>query len=124
LPDSKHLAFITSKYQAEVWNVVTRKKTFGLDVAGFQGPDRSTPGRVLALSADGAWLAVQGSVVTIWDTRNKEVVLALPKEPGGLLSMAWGPDRKRLAIGSADGRLVVWNLPAIRTQLDGIGLGW
>jgi WD40 repeat protein len=124
LPDSKHLAFISSKYQAEIWNMVARKKTFGLDVAGFQGPYRSTPGRLLALSADGAWLAVQGSVVTIWDTKNKDVVLALPKEPSGMLSMAWDPDRNRLAIGSADGRLVVWNLPVIRTQLGSIGLSW
>jgi WD40 repeat protein len=123
-PDSKHLALVTDRNQAEVWNAVTRRKAFAVDVAAFKGPRSSTPGRLIALSADGAWLAIQGAVVTIWDTQKKEVVVALPKETSSLSSMAWSPDRKRLAIGSADGGLVVWNLPEIRAQLATIGLDW
>jgi WD40 repeat protein len=123
-PDSKRLALVGDNNQAEVWNLVSRQKVFGIDVAASKGPYSSNPGRLIALSADGAWLAVQGSVVTIWDTKSKELVLALPKESSNLLSMAWSPDRKRLAIGSADGRLVVWNMPVIRSQLATLGLDW
>jgi WD40 repeat protein/serine/threonine protein kinase len=123
-PDGKRLAFVGESNQLEVWNLVSRQKVFGFDVTAFKGPDSSTPGRLIALSADGAWLAVQGSVVTIWDTQSKELVLALPKEPNNLLGMAWSPDRKRLAIGSADGRLVIWNIPVIRSQLATLGLAW
>jgi hypothetical protein len=29
-----------------------------------------------------------------------------------------------LAVGSEQGGIALWNLPKIKAQLDGIGLGW
>jgi WD40 repeat protein len=38
--------------------------------------------------------------------------------------LAWSPNGEQLAAGTADGGLVVWNLPRVRAQLAAIGLGW
>jgi hypothetical protein len=32
--------------------------------------------------------------------------------------------KEYLAVGTAEGGLVLWNLPAMRSQLAEIGLGW
>jgi hypothetical protein len=40
------------------------------------------------------------------------------------MSLAWGPKRELLAVGSYDGQLAIWNLRKIKAQLDEIGLGW
>jgi hypothetical protein len=39
-------------------------------------------------------------------------------------ALAWSSNSELLAIGSADGGLVVWNLPVLRAQLAQIGLDW
>jgi WD40 repeat protein len=122
-PDGERLAFINQQHQAEVWDVVGEKRASAFDVTTFPGAANSF-GRCLALSADGAWVAVQGSVITVWDTAGQRLLLALPPEPSAATSLAWGPGREFLAVGSANGRLVVWNLPVMRSQLTAIGLGW
>jgi WD40 repeat protein len=69
-------------------------------------------------------LAQQGLVNRVWDLQSGELLLVLPEEVSIPWCLAWSPDRKLLAVGSEDGSLVIWNLPKIKTQLDGIGLGW
>ncbi len=77
------------------------------------------------MSMDGSWLAsCHGSMVSIWDTQSRKCLLVLPEEQSTIWIMAWSPDQKQLAVGSADGGLVLWNLPKIKAQLDQIGLGW
>src|SRR5262249_42810528 len=49
--------------------------------------------------------------------------LSLPVS-GTLWSMAWSPDRERVAVGLADGGLAIWNVPKIQDQLARIGLAW
>jgi WD40 repeat protein/serine/threonine protein kinase len=122
LPDSKHLALVNSKTGlVEVWDARTGQ------VATTFGKKELVHGEAIhtALSPDGAWLAVGGSkAVTVWDMNKRELVLALPEERGTVWSLAWGPDRDLLAVGSSDGGLVVWNLPRIKAELSRIGLGW
>src|SRR5439155_24678632 len=49
--------------------------------------------------------------------------LACPAEERNLpWCFAWSPDKKLLAVGSADGSLAIWNIPKIRSQLAEIGL--
>jgi hypothetical protein len=78
---------------------------------------------MVALSSDDKWLAVSGAI-TIWDMRRRELLLALPEEQSTNWSLAWSPDRQRLAAGFSDGSLVLWNIPRIRAQLAQIGLDW
>ncbi len=39
-------------------------------------------------------------------------------------SLAWDPGGRRLALGLADGGLVIWNLPEVRAHLARLGLDW
>jgi WD40 repeat protein len=101
--------------RAEVWNVVTGLLAFSLGGGGCQG---------VTVSADGTWLAQGGLAPRIWDLESKKLLLVLPEERAPPWSYAWSPNKEHLAVGSAGGELVIWNLPKIKSQLDGIGLGW
>jgi WD40 repeat protein/serine/threonine protein kinase len=122
LPDSKHLVLVNSKTgQIEVWDVATGEVTTSF------GKKDLLLGETIhtALSPDGAWLAVGGSKpVTIWDMKTHELVLALPEERGTIWSIAWSPDKHLLAVGSAHGGIVIWDLPKLKAELSRIGLGW
>jgi hypothetical protein len=39
-------------------------------------------------------------------------------------SLGWSPDGERLAVGLAEGGLVLWNVPKIQAELTRIGLAW
>ena len=39
-------------------------------------------------------------------------------------TLTWGAGHDLLAVGSRDGGLVVWNMPALRKQLARYGLDW
>jgi hypothetical protein len=47
-----------------------------------------------------------------------------PAESTLIWSLAWSPDGERLAVGLADGGLVMWNVPKIQAELTRIGLAW
>ncbi len=124
LPNGQHLAFVNPAGVVEVWSLGTAQRAFAFP----GGPSVETRGEkasILALSSDGTWLARRaGRGVTIWDTASRSLLLALPEETGTVWCMAWSPDRDRLAVGSSDGGLVLWDLPRIRSQLAEINLGW
>jgi WD40 repeat protein len=105
----------------EVWDATTGQVTTNFGKTELlRGASIHT-----ALSPDGAWLAVGGSkAVTVWDLNKRELVLTLPEERGTVWSLAWSPDKNLLAVGSSDGGLVLWDLPRIKAELSGIGLGW
>ena len=41
-----------------------------------------------------------------------------------VIALAWSPNRSYLAVGSADGGLALWDLPAVRSKLARLGLDW
>jgi WD40 repeat protein/serine/threonine protein kinase len=124
--DGKLLALIRQGGVPEVWNVVTRQQVYPSGPDDFRGARERGLGGIVAVSPDETWLAVSGAggAITIWDLRQRELVLALPEERGANWDLAWSPDRQRLAAGFSDGSLVVWNIPRIRAQLAQIGLDW
>ena len=65
-----------------------------------------------------------GPGVKIWDWASRNLLLALPEETGTPWCLAWSPGGDRLAVGSSDGGLVIWDVPRIRSQLADIGLDW
>jgi hypothetical protein len=124
--DSKHLAFVGPDGVPEVWDVGARQKVYPSGPRDFRGAREGHPMGSLALSADDSWLAAQGArgAVTVWDMRQKELLLALPEEPSSNWGLAWSPNRAQLAAGFSDGSLVLWNIPRVRAQLAEIGLDW
>jgi eukaryotic-like serine/threonine-protein kinase len=133
-PRSKHLGFIGPRLVPEFWDVAAGQRALSFDgeelgngttfPAGVVGRSEIGDTGIIALSADGAWLAQQGSAVKIWDVDKKDLLLVLPEERSTPWCFAWSPDKRRLAVGSCDGSLVIWNIPKIRSQLAEIGLDW
>jgi WD40 repeat protein len=120
LPDGRHLAIITQSRTAEVWDVDARRRVFTLGEAGeFYKPQ-------VALSPDGRWFAGvhTTSAVGVWDVERRRRLFVLPEEHGPIAHLTWSPDGARLAIGMKDGRVIIWDLPQIRTQLAKLGLDW
>jgi WD40 repeat protein len=79
---------------------------------------------LLAATTDGNWLAISGRSVSVWDVARRELVLALPEEPTAVYCIAWSPDHRRLAVGTSDGTLSIWDMPAVRARLADIRLDW
>ncbi len=111
-PDSDHLTFGTASGRVETWEARTaqRVSTLGVKEGG------------VAASPDGRWLA--SGDLTVWSSKSGSRVFSLPQESGPIWFLAWSPDGERLAVGSADGGLAIWNLPKVEAQLAQIGLAW
>jgi WD40 repeat protein/serine/threonine protein kinase len=122
----QQLVFVSDTGEAEAWDVATGCQAFAF--GGQQSTERAEGARlecIIALSSDGAKLAgICGRNVTIWETARGELSLRLPEVQGLIYSLAWSPNRERLAVGTSDGGLAIWDLAKIKVQLDEIGLGW
>src|SRR5262249_5355820 len=68
--------------------------------------------------------AVGNRAISLWDAQTGRLLLALPRENSPVIALAWSPNRDYLAVGSADGGLALWNLPAVRSKVAGVGLDW
>jgi WD40 repeat protein len=123
LPVSGLLALVSKTSVPEVWDLKTNRLVCVLKPE-VSGRRRLQFGWAVAASDDGEWLAVNGMPVSIHDWTRKELLLALPRERNAVWSMAWGRGRELFATGTADGRLVVWDVPRLREQLRRLGLDW
>jgi len=110
---------VNSKQVVEVRDVVS-----GQEVVSY-GSEELVGDGVIALSADGAWLASSGNrALTIWETESHKLLLALPEERGTVWALAWSPNRELLAVSSSDGGPVIWNIRTIRAHLRELYLDW
>jgi WD40 repeat protein len=123
-PDGKEVALVGPTLTPELWDIATGQKLFSFPGGESNGCRYSGIASVIALSADGTWLAQQGTAVKVWDLESRKLLLVLPEEHGTPWCLAWSPDKELLAVGSEQGGIALWNLPKIRAQLAGIGLGW
>lgn len=66
----------------------------------------------VAFSRDGNFLAAAGNdgLVTLWDTRTSQRVLALKGHQGMVKSVTFSPTENRLVSGSFDGTAKVWDI--------------
>jgi WD40 repeat protein len=113
-PDSDHLTIGTAKRMFETWDARTARRVSSLG--------QVKEGTGVAASVDGRWLA--NADPTLWSSKTGSRGLALPPESTLIWSLAWSPDGERLAVGLADGGLVIWNVPRIQAELTRIGLAW
>jgi WD40 repeat protein/serine/threonine protein kinase len=123
-PDGR-LALVNEQQEAEWWDVSAGRRVAAYgrgELADHSGT--STWSTITALSPDGAWYAVGNRAISLWDAQTGRLLLALPRENNPVIALAWSPNRSYLAVGSADGGLALWDLPAVRRQLAGLGLDW
>jgi WD40 repeat protein len=123
-PDGKQAVMVGPTLSPQVWDVSSGQRLFTFSGGESNGSRHADIAGVIALSADGAWLAQQGTAVKVWDLESKKLLLVLPEEHGTPWCLAWSPNKELLAVGSEQGGIALWNLPRIKAQLAGIGLGW
>jgi WD40 repeat protein/tetratricopeptide (TPR) repeat protein len=109
-PDSDHLTF-EARGMVETWDTRTVHWVSSLGKKGG-----------VAASPDGRWL--MDAELTLWSAQTGSRVFSFPQETGLTWSLAFSPDGERLAVGQADGGLVIWGVPKIQAQLTRIGLAW
>src|SRR5262245_13630002 len=103
-PDGKQIALIGPTLTPEVWDVTAGKKMFSLPGGESEGRRHLFIASVIALSADGAWLAQQGTAIKVWDLETRKLLLELPQEhstpwclPGVLTKSSWPSARSKRA---------------------------
>jgi WD40 repeat protein len=116
-PDGHRLVSINRRYEIEVWDTTTGQKT-----ATFGGDPARASNSMIALSAGGDWLAEANRAVTIWDVAHASRAFQLPETRNSIWSLAWIPGQNRLAAGTSDGELVIWDLDRVRATLADLGL--
>jgi WD40 repeat protein/serine/threonine protein kinase len=121
-PITKHVIFVADTGRAEAWDVTTGQRAFTF---GGETSRHSNCDGLMALSPDGTWLASSyGRFFTVVDKERPKPLIKLPEEQAVIYCFAWSPKRERLAVGSSDGAVAIWNLVKMKAQLDAIGLGW
>ena len=106
-PDNRHLAIVSSDGSLVVWDVDGRnsRRKFSLD-----GPT------TVAFSADSKWFAAAArstnaaGVVHRWDVATGSALPDLHTTAAGIASLAFSPDVKYLALGTTDGRVLIWDV--------------
>lgn len=101
-PDGKILASASFDGSIAWWEVTT---------GNLQQRLRSASGypRAIKFSHDGSWLAVGGSDKTIQLWREGKLAQVLVKHVGSVNTVGWSPDDRRLASGSEDGTVIIWD---------------
>jgi eukaryotic-like serine/threonine-protein kinase len=84
-------------------------------------------GKMTAFSHDGEWMAgATGSIVCLVRLRDGAMVahLQVPASGTYIPDLAFSPDDSQISVVFDNGRLVQWDLRALRRELAGRGLDW
>ncbi len=113
----RELVFVAADGRVVVWDVVADRP---VRTIGGRGAFGGFP--VSALSDDGRWLATMettASVVMV-DLERGEVTWTFRAERAAVWSLGFSRDGRRLAVGTVDGELNLWDLARVRSLLEGI----
>ncbi len=118
--DSRRLFFVSSAGRVEAWDVLDNRMVATIGQAG------EIDGSHVAISPNGNWLAVDFAPysVGVWDTRRGRRLFVLPDERATINSLAFSHDDRRLAVGTKDGGLAIWDIVSMRRQLSTLDLDW
>jgi serine/threonine protein kinase/WD40 repeat protein len=78
----------------------------------------------LALDGSGRWAASSSPAhgLVVYDATAEQPLFTLPSEASDIWSLAWSPDGRRVALGLADGGVVLWDLEQVRAELAAFGI--
>jgi WD40 repeat protein len=124
LPDNRRMVMVNRRREIVSFDIIDCRPldTFGTVEMG--GHSEFFAGRLSIVSPDGRWLAIQAPSIPVWDVAARKQLFSLPIERTEPHCLAWSRNNEMLAVGSNDGGLVVWNIPALRAQLARLGLDW
>jgi WD40 repeat protein len=100
-----------------LWEVATGEKRREFDVPrnhpGFKTMAVAPNGRLVAISRDDA------RMIKVWDLVTGELVGELRNHEGWIKSLAFSPDSTRLASGSEDTTILIWDLATLKKPSPG-----
>ena len=113
-PDGKQLALIGRSLAPEVLDVTTGQSVFAFP--GGESNAGRTPyiASVIALSADGAWLAQQGTAIKVWDLDTGAKVRRLEGHTGEVSCAALAADGTKVLTGGTDGTVRLWDVRTVK----------
>jgi len=116
----EHLLMVNQQGQLLGWNVIKDQESFTLgEPSTFQGAH-------VAATPRGPWLAVDAlpMQISIWNLAERKPFFLFREEPSAVNVTTWSGNGRQLAVGSKDGSLAIWDLPALQKELAGIELDW
>jgi serine/threonine protein kinase/WD40 repeat protein len=118
--DSRHLLLVDTNNQLEQWDVLADRSAA---VLGDPGDVRGTN---LAVGPNGRWVAVNAEPLrlSVWDLSAKQRTFQFREERSSIAATAWSSTGNRLAFGTQDGQVAIWDMLEIRKQLATIHLDW
>ncbi len=111
-PDGRQLASVSADSTVRVWDWTTGQELRILE------PRHAARVQSVAFSRDGKLLASASwdRTIKFWDSTTWKLLHDLPDPTGAVLCLAFGHDR-RLAWGSTDGTVKVWDGPGTETHV-------
>jgi WD40 repeat protein len=109
-PDGKTLATCSNDQTVRLWDPVTRRAVATLKTLHSREAPGGDP--CFAFSPNGKKLALASDLataVTLWDLGTRKPTEPLRGHKQGISSIAFSPDSKTLATGSADGTVKIWS---------------
>ena len=112
-PDGQTLASGSQDETVRLWDPNNGKLITTLtDQRGWANP--------VAFSSDGAHLLIGGHGISIWDTESGEFKKPLTADVGNATSVVFSPDGQRVASGSADNKVRLWEFDAADYEFPSI----
>ena len=108
---------INRRYEIEVRDAAT-----GQNIMTLGGDSDRASNSTTALSPGGDWLAEANRAVALWNMLRASLSITLPETRNSVWSQALMPQKNRLAVGTSDGELVIWDLDRVRSRLAELDL--
>lgn len=123
-PDGGRISAISGEGDLLLWEVGGQRLIWRMEKAHERPSELSR--WALGFSADGRWLATGGDDrrLIVWEANTGKKVAEVADFLGGIRSLAFRPDNKRLAVGQDDGKIAfidtaTWKIPGPPLSLPG-----
>jgi eukaryotic-like serine/threonine-protein kinase len=116
----RELLFVDRQGKLVGWNIVTDREAFAI------GSERDFPAGLIAARPAGDWLSLAQTPqqLAVYSTASRASLFVLREEQAAISAANWSSDGRLLAVGTQDGGVAVWSLPAVRRELATLDLDW